>query len=381
MLQKIDINLLNSVSILSSDNKQQAIVYFQDYLQMRADLKVANIQQYFEYPFIKACGVYLNIGQIWSLAYQNNVQYICSVSVTQVMMQKANDCIHANIVHDANWSGQSVGVAVIDTGCYPHIDFCLGKSRIIKFIDFVNNKTTPYDDNGHGTFVTGVLAGSGMHSGGKYSGVACGCDIIALKALNNEGQTQAFRVLDAMQWIYDHHHEYNIRVVCMSFGSTPLKTNDPLCMGANALWDKGLVVVCAGGNDGPKANSIKSPGSSAKVITVGSADTTHRDIKIADFSSRGPIFDINKPDVVAPGVNIVSLANNINFYTTMSGTSISTPMVAGVVALMLQKIPILTPNQVKSILLNTSDRLPFDINISGAGVINCNDALNIKFKQ
>ena len=369
MLNKIDPSLISSVGVLGI-NKCQIIVYYKDDDYLHNVLSESKYEVLGYYPFIKALALNVKYQQIFDFAQDCGVSYVTKVMTAHTLINNARKVINVDELHKENIYGQGVNIAVIDTGCYPHLDFVLGHNRIIKFVDLINDYTLPYDDNGHGTFVAGVLGGNGLISQQKYCGIAPQSGLIILKALKSDGQTQAYKVLEAMQWVYTNCLKYNIRVVCMSFGSTPLSQNDPLTIGANSLWQKGIVVVSAVGNDGPKSGSVKSPGSSGRIITVGCADTRNDEIFIADFSSRGPIFDFIKPDLVAPGVEITSLSNSTNFYTSMSGTSVSTPFVAGVSALLLQQNPKLSPNDIKSILLASATQLPFDYNACGAGLIN-----------
>ena len=157
---------------------------------------------------------------------------------------------------------------------------------------------------------------------------------------------------------------------------------------AESLWNNGIVVVAAAGNSGPDSGTIKSPGISGRIITVGAFDdglhqnlkdtdiqnnlqnlNSKSNFKIANFSSRGPTKNYYKPDCVAPGVDIVSTSSKDEFYTKMSGTSVSTPIVAGCCALLLQKFPNLSPIQVKSKILKSCTPFMFDRNAEGFGVI------------
>ncbi len=372
---KIDSSLLGVRIANKMDIKY--ILYVKDFLNSRKILKNnPNLNIIGEYPFISAFAVESGSGEIFALALNSWVEYISSVKIANALMYDARKKVNVDVLHKEGYTGKGVRVAIIDTGCYPHIDFLLGRNRVVEFVDLVNERTAMYDDNGHGTFVTGVLAGSGAYSKGKYCGIAPGCDLIILKALNSDGQTQAFKVLDAMQWVYENRKKYNIKVVCMSFGSTPLARNDPLSLGASSLWDAGITVVSAVGNDGPKPESVKSPGSCSKIITVGCADTTKVNIEVADFSSRGPIFDIIKPDLIAPGVDITSLANGPVFLTQMTGSSVSTPFVAGVAALLLERNPYLLPNQIKSLIMYSANRLDCSPNDCGMGVLNAKAAFD-----
>ena len=173
-----------------------------------------------------------------------------------------------------------------------------------------------------------------------------------------------------MQWILDNKEHYNIKVVCMSFGSLIQNKTDPLIYGAEILWNNGVVVVSAGGNSGPEPETIMSPGASKKVITVGSLDNIYEELKVADFSSRGPVFNYYKPDMLLPGVDIISnkvFAKDKKFYTKMSGTSVSTPMVAGIVSLLFKINPNYTPNQIKYMLVNSCVQITGDRNSEGFG--------------
>jgi serine protease AprX len=156
----------------------------------------------------------------------------------------------------------------------------------------------------------------------------------------------------------------------MSFGSTVMDVEDPLMYGAEVLWNNGIVVVSAAGNSGPNYSTIMSPGASKKIITVGSIDTTKGDkISVAEFSSRGPAFENFKPDIVLPGVDIIStgIFKSKEFYTTMSGTSVSTPMVAGVASLMFNYNINYTPDQIKYMIVNSTIKFMDDRNAEGFG--------------
>lgn len=372
--QKIDPFLLNLISLLSSSARQECIVSASDFQRLRRVIQARKIPLLNEYLFIKSFRVQLTKSEMASFSRMSQVKYISHVSSASVLMNLSKRILGSDKI-PLSGSGQTV--AIIDTGISPHPDFCLGENRITYFKDFVNDRPSPYDDNGHGTFVAGVCAGNGAMSKGYYSGLAPKSKIISLKALNGQGEASADKILQAMEWVYDNCERFNIRVVCMSFGSEPLGYSDPIMAGAEALWDRGIVVVAAAGNSGPQFQTIKSPGVSSKVITVGGFNDNRLDeenyspsfFEVADFSSRGPAFSRFKPDIVAPSVDIISCAIK-KPYTSLSGTSVATPMIAGVCLLMLERDEKLTPNMLKKILLSSCTPITYNKNLEGFGYPN-----------
>jgi serine protease AprX len=295
------------------------------------------------------------------------------------------------------YSGAGVGVAIIDSGITSWHDdltkgglvnkiFPYGNQRVAKFVDFVSSHSMPYDDNGHGTHVAGVVGGNGYDSYGEKAGIAPGASLVVLKVLDANGNGSIGSVIAAMNWIATNAATYNIRVVNLSIGAriTESYWTDPLTLAAKRLTDKGITVVTAAGNFGKAQDgkqqygSITAPGNAPWVLTVGASSTqgttTRGDDLLADYSSAGPTkFDyLAKPDLVAPGTGTVSLSapGSLLFslkatallgsflqpksYLSLSGTSMAAPVVSGTIALMLQANPSLTPNLIKAILQYTA---------------------------
>jgi len=379
MMEKIDKSLITKTKTLSQDKKVLCIIKAGNFGKVKNFLNNEKIEIIKEYSFIKSFFVELNCEQIKKISNLFSVDYISSVATASMLMKISRQILKIDKVKE---SGKGVTASIIDTGVAPHLDFCLGRKRIRKSVDFINHLSDPYDDNGHGTFVCGVMAGSGAESAGKYAGIAPNADIISLKALDSNGEAYSNKILEAMEWIYDHHKKENIRVVCMSFGSEPLGYNDPIMIGAEELWKDGVVVVTAAGNSGPEHQTIKSPGVSPKIITVGGMDDNRFDgeydeklFEIADFSSRGPAFNRYKPDVIAPAVDIKS-CKDTGGYTILSGTSVATPMIAGLVCLILERFPRYTPDQVKYLLERFANPITFDKNLEGFGLPDISKILN-----
>ncbi len=386
MTNKIDLNLLKGVKTLNIKDKIECIVYAQNYFLAKKYLDKNFKNEYQSFPFIKAFKINLNTSNLFKIAKLNIVKYISSSALVTALTDVSRQIMN---VQNAPKLSSKFSVVVIDTGVYPHLDFVMPNNKIILFKDFINKKSQMYDDNGHGTFVAGVLCGNGLVCGKRYKGIDNNVNLIILKALDKNGETNASTILNAMQWVYNNKEKYNIKIVNMSFGSMPLDANDPLIVGAEVLWDSGIVVVTACGNSGPEIESIKSPGASTKIITVGALNDNRKNVildngkskstfdvsefEVADFSSRGPIFNNYKPDVLAPGVEIVSACNfgiTKSFYGTMSGTSVATPMITGVCSLMLKEHPRLSPNGVKKLLIDNCTPITGDRNSEGFGWFN-----------
>ena len=263
------------------------------------------------------------------------------------------------------YTGKGIGVCILDTGIYEHIDFT---GRIWAFYDFLAFKRRPYDDNGHGTHVAGLVAGDGTASMGKYRGAAPGCGIISLKVLDRYGTGSQDDVLRALRWIRENRQQYRIRVVNISVGTTcnSKRNHARLLESVEQLWDEGVVVVTAAGNQGPRPGSITAPGSSKK---VGSSDLLEGRSAI---SGRGPTAEcVCKPDIVAPGNKIMSCVPGKPYsYGVKSGTSMSTPLVTGAIACALEKNPALTNTDIKTMLMNSAEDMGLPQNLQGWGKFN-----------
>ena len=201
---KVDKALLNIVEFLEGDKKSQCIVKANDYQRLKNILLHRKIEILNEYLFINSFRILATRRQISNLSHLTQVRFISSVSTASMLMQIAKKVLGTS---DLSLTGKGVNIAFIDTGIIEHGDFCIGEKRIKYFKDFINEKTEPYDDNGHGTFVAGVCSGNGAMSGGKFSGIAPQSNIISLKALNGLGEASADKILNAMEWVYDNHKE------------------------------------------------------------------------------------------------------------------------------------------------------------------------------
>lgn len=269
--------------------------------------------------------------------------------------------------------GRGIRVAVIDTGIdYTHPDLggCFGPGcKVAGGYDFYNNDADPFDDNGHGTHVAGIIAANGT-----IKGVAPEATLLAYKVLGQDGSGWASTVIAALEVAAnpdgDPMTDDGAHVINMSLGGGG-NPDDPLSQAVDQAVQRGSVVVVAAGNEGGYA-TIGSPGSARRAITV--AASTKYDER-ANFSSRGPIpgyWDVAKPDLIAPGASITS--STPSGYQSWSGTSMAAPHVAGAAALLRQIRPSWKPDDIKANLMNNTLDLGLDIFSQGVGRLQVNRA-------
>ena len=287
------------------------------------------------------------------------------------------DFIQGNILTD------EVGVAILDTGIGTHPDF---DNRVVDFQDFVDGRQGSYDDSGHGTHVAGCVGGSGYVSRGVYKGIAPTCRLCVGKVLDSNGEGSIDCMRRGLIWVMQNRVRHRIRVLNISLGIGTSGDKDhmhELVELLDEMWEQGIVVVCAAGNNGPKEGTISPLGTSRKVITVGCHEGGYfgarRDL-CENYSGRGSQDMLyRKPDVVAPGTDIVSCCVRCrgngrsgyrNAYTRKSGTSMATPIVSGAAALYLQKFPYMNNEQVKRQMIYSARDMGDSWSKQGWGMLN-----------
>lgn len=270
-------------------------------------------------------------------------------------MDRVRKMIHAEAAYEEGFYGQGITTVVLDTGIFPHIDL---QEQILDFRDFLYRKKKPYDDCSHGTHVSGIICGNGKRSGGRFMGIAPKSRLINLKVLDKRGNGNMIDVIQGIEWCLRKKEEYKIRIMNISVGALAEQGDEKerlLVEWVEKAWDAGIVVVVAAGNMGPTRGSVTVPGNSRKVITVGACDDNetilYRNKISSHYSGRGPTMEcVCKPDVSAPGTNVISCTipgKREHFYGRKSGTSMATPVVSGCIALLLSKYPDMTNVEVK----------------------------------
>src|SRR5688572_7278766 len=315
--------------------------------------------------------------------------------------------IGADELHCSGITGRGVTIAVLDTGLWRDT-FQFYGNRILASLDVTyGGRSGPVtgDPYGHGTHVTSIAASGAQALNGAYQGIAPQANLVVVRAFDGTGGGRHVDVIAGLNWIVQNRVKYKIRVLNLSFGAEPQSFywDDPLNQAVMAAWRAGIVVVAAAGNDGPDPMTINVPGNVPYVVTVGALTDSntpyeYADDKLASFSSTGPTYEgFVKPELVSPGGHIKASMSSSSFLAyldpssvqatqqlfTMSGTSQAAAVTSGVVALMLQDEPSLTPDTVKCRLImaarpavKTNGTLAYSVFQQGAGLVNALDAVN-----
>jgi serine protease AprX len=261
-------------------------------------------------------------------------------------------------------TGQGVKIAIVGSGIdTTHPDF---EGRIVATAHFAEDDIT--DNNGHGTFNAGVVAGGGAASGGIYAGWAPEATLYIAKALTRDGTGTTQSLLEGIQWAA----EQKVDIILLSIGGAGrCDGSDSISQQVDAAARAGIIAVVSAGYRGPEPGTVGPPACAHLPITVGAVDSG----VVREQSSRGPTLDgRTKPDIVFFDSYVVGTRANGTSYGTVVDSNYTkangaTAHIAGLIALLLQKTPSLTPSQVKDLLMDMTIDLGFDINTQGAGLV------------
>jgi serine protease AprX len=374
-----------SVPFANSPNQQLA--------QQAVTILQTNGQAVGALPIISGAAGYANAAGILAISLLPQVATIDQDSVVQPVRQSSpgpgwppgqiGSLYTRETRADRVWlqggSGRGVTVAVLDSGIAADPDLTQASNRLLAAASFAGLRDASHPDpGGHGTHIAGTIAGDGARSSGQFVGMASHANLVDVQVLDHNGHGRVSSVVRGIEWVLGHQAQYNIRAINLSFGATAQGSyrQDPLAAAVEHAWKHGLVVVAAAGNGGPNSGSVVTPGVDPYAVTVGATDDeatlTLADDLLAWFSAWGvPTDSMAKPDLVAPGRRIVSIrvpgssldtllpnhvvtASNGSTYFRLTGTSMSTAVVSGAVALLLEHQPALGPDQVKAILKGTA---------------------------
>jgi len=308
---------------------------------------------------------------------------------------------------NTGFTGDGIKVAIIDTGIdynHPDLGGCFGQGcKVVRGWDIVHQDNDPIDDMGHGTHVAGIVASQDGNGVGLL-GVAPGAKLYSYKVLDSGGSGYMDWVIEGVEMaVLD-----GVDIISMSLGGRG-DPDDPISAAVDNAVYSGVVVIVSSGNSGPSYETIKSPGTARKAITVGAIykknyignywdDINPMQGEIVRFSSRGPVigdtFGLVKPDIVAPGAIVCSSRYDSLFplgqheyyfpcvdeeHIQVAGTSMAAPMVAGVAALILEAHPDWSPDEVKMALRHNANNLfsefGYDVNTQGYGMVDALEAV------
>ncbi|OPJ62286.1 S8 family serine peptidase [Clostridium oryzae] len=284
-------------------------------------------------------------------------------------------------------SGKDIGVALIDSGVYPHEDLQLPNKKIKNFIDLINNYSYPYDDNGHGTFMAGIICGSGISSNDMYKGIAPGSHLYAIKAFNSLGRGFISDIFSGFERILEDAENYNIKVACLPFELLDISPNvlHYFDIYFQKFIDKNIIPIVPSGSRGNMEGSIRGIAILENCITVSGIDTTAAASPYL-YSSQGPVSKVHKPNLCAACVDICSLNSNTSYvsqrngvrlfppkltkpYTVYTGTSCSAAFISGLCACLISENSKLRFKDILSLLKLSCTSLDLPTAVQGNGKI------------
>lgn len=361
---------------------------FQDSLEKKINSNRGTI--YFSINSIKLICAEINSKCIYSLIEYPEIEKIffdeylslCGMSVST-----------ANKVHFAkshNLSGAGIGIGLVDSGVYPHTDLTSPNNRIELFVDLINNLKYPYDDNGHGTAISGLLCSSGISSNNMYKGICSHSSLYCYKAFDSLGKGFASSILFAIESLINISEEHNIKILCLPFELLSHNVFIISCFENifNYAISKNLIPIVPSGSSLNNKYSIMGISTLQNCITVGGVNTTTSSVKSYTYSSAGPYSSLTKPNLSAACENIVSLNCDTNYisekndmklyprkleaaHKTFSGTSLAVAYITGICSLICERTPNINLNDMLSLLkvgCDTIENIPKYI--QGDGIIN-----------
>lgn len=386
-LKKIDSELMELKSVKSQE-KVKVIVWLNEKKSIDSFKKIGKVK--YQYDIIPAVAMEVPLNELENLARESNVEKIVPDRIVSAFRLESMTLINASTASSTfDVNGTGINISIVDTGIFNHTEF-QSPNRIIKEKCYCNvapgnccpdgtaEDDNATDDEGHGTHCAGIAAGKGD---GYTHGVATNASLFAVKVMNASGTGSESDLVAGIEWAVSN----GANVISLSLGGAI--PSGETCYSYYSSPDavdnatkQGVVVVVAAGNSGPPSSTIQAPACAKRAITVGNTDDSDN---IVGSSSRGPTKDNRtKPDLTAPGSNINSTVNSLNGYGIESGTSMSAPHVAGVVALVMQEFNQINsyypnPDRVKAILITAVNTTIQRNNTYGSGRIDAYEALRI----
>ncbi|MCA0988682.1 S8 family serine peptidase [Guptibacillus algicola] len=406
---KVDQALTNLLANITNFSEVEAIITYDSMPTVEQLDKLKSfglsVKTFSEIPVVGVSGTALEINSLLDSGL--NALGIYKNKELDYLMKDSRKLIGAEKVwNDLGYTGKGTTVAVIDSGIdATHPDLPMGDKVVqnVKMLVggsifggeslYLENVPNTDTTSGHGTHVAGTIAGNGTASDGLYSGVAPDAKLVGI------GAGEAISILWALEsfnYVIENQEKYGIDVVSNSWGTTgEYDPNSPINVASKTAHDNGITVTFAAGNEGPENDTLNPYSAAPWVISVAAGT---KDKQLADFSSRGvPGDNLLHPDITAPGVDIVATKSStgvvinalgttkdvnyidpeyIPFYTTSSGTSMATPHISGIIALMEEAATDLSPDEALSLLEQTAEPMSgYEYHEVGAGYVDAYKAV------
>ena len=341
-----------------------------------AILKESSIQRLIEYP------------EVTFITFDEYL-FVCANSVSSSNNLNISKEINCTL------TGKNIGIGLVDTGVFPHKDLTDNSNRIYEFHDLINNLNYPYDDNGHGTFIAGSIAGNGVSSNGLFKGIAPKANLYCYKAFDKLGKGLTSDILLSIEKIINSSKENSIKILCLPFEL--LNFNIFIIDAFNKTFLEAqknkIIVVVPSGSNMASFNSIRGIATLDSCITVSGLKNTFSSEPYT-FSSSGPYKNKHKPTIAAACSEITSLNSDKSYisekdglklypprlktsYKVASGTSIACAYICGICALLFEKRPDLTMKDINSLFNLCSIKSDLSKNEVGYGLLDVNKLLSI----
>ncbi|MEG0371327.1 MAG: S8 family serine peptidase [Clostridium sp.] len=305
-------------------------------------------------------------------------------------IHKASKALCIDVSKSSNITGRDVTIGIVDSGIYPHKGLTQKQNTIKYFTDILNGGNKPYDDHGHGTYLGGIIASNFDYA----QGIAPDSSLCVAKAFDQTGYGTLSNILKGIEDIYKETPDMQILLLPFEVREMPELRVNPLYNTIKHLYENNVTIISPSGNNGPNAFSISQPGSYREVITVGGCFMSDDNFKICNYSSRGPLkVDYTKPDVISICEGITSLKSDTLHKpksrllekesigtSSFCGTSVSSALIAGMCALIIERYGNLPPKDIKSILSLGTKSIGENKNIQGKGIVMLDKILKEKDK-
>ncbi len=381
---------LKSFSKLTSRNKIPGVLTYRGNIKtIKSKLSYSGVKILFEHSLIECLAVLIPISAIEKISTFPEITSIYYDWEATLCITRASKSLGISSSNQ-NITGRDVTVGIIDSGVFPHKGLTSKENTIKYFNDILYEGTSPYDDYGHGTYLSGIIASNFDYA----KGIAPDASLSVVKAFDKSGKSNLSSILKAIETLYIECPDIKILLLPFEIKNMPSLRVDPLYNIISLLYSKNITIIAPSGNSGPAPFTISPPGLYKEVLTVGGCKYENNDFKISEFSSRGPLKeDYIKPDIVSISEGIISLKSDV-FYkpktrlieketietTSFAGTSVSCAVVAGMCALIIERYGELTPKDIKSILYLGCKSIGENKNIQGKGVVLFNNLIKDKEK-